>query len=273
MNRRLPLAGLLLLLGPFVAPAAAQKIPPDFRNAFEGRVSRGLFAVVTQKGVPTTSIYGVDGQSTDAYFSVDVKGGTWQTSQGFFDLNQIAADALNLGEVVEIVDVTFKDKDNRIDLRAVSVEAHKVTRGQGYSATTRREPVSTNFKFFFPFPLASARDVPAALEYVEGFLQMHRFEDDAREAAARLLSNGGPAPRAQARSAPASRPAEPAPAVARAASTPAAKKEIKPGMTALQVIDALGKPDQELTFQNQAKWVYPNVTVIFDGGRVKEVRF
>ena len=44
-------------------------------------------------------------------------------------------------------------------------------------------------------------------------------------------------------------------------------------MTALEVIDILGKPQSETSFQNQSKWVYPDLTVIFDNGRVKEVRF
>jgi hypothetical protein len=91
----------------------------------------------------------------------------------------------------------------------------------------------------------------------------------ARNFAAQLRVGAPPAPAAN-QAAPAPHPAA-APAAAPAKAT--AKREIKPGMTALEVIDILGKPQSETAFQNQSKWVYPDLTVIFDNGRVKEVRF
>ena len=51
------------------------------------------------------------------------------------------------------------------------------------------------------------------------------------------------------------------------------KKDIKVGMTPLEVIDALGKPQKEVNFENKSRWTYPDLTVIFENGRVKEVRF
>lgn len=256
----LAVAPLLIALA---APAFAQKIPPEFRSAFEGKVRRGLYAVVMQKGVPTTSIYGVNGQQTDAYYSVDVKGERWQTSQGFLDLNQVAVDSLNEGEVMEVTDVTFKDKDNRIDLRMVSLEAHKVTRGEGFGKTTKREPVSTNFKFFFPFPLRAAQDVPQALKYLDSCLKIFPSEDAARAYSGQLLAKGAGGTRAA--SAPGGTPVPPP--------SGSSKKEIKVGMTPLEVLDILGKPRKEVSFENQSKWTYPDLTVIFENGRVKEVRF
>lgn len=272
IRRSFALFACVFAVAALAPSASANKIPPDFRSAFEGQVRRGYFAVVTQGGVPTTSVYGVDGKQTDAHFSVDVKGGRWQTSQGLFDLNQTAADSLNLGEVMEVANVTFKDKDNRIDLRMVSVEAHKVTRGSGFSQSTKREPVATNFKFFFPFPLGSARDVPQAIEHLGEYLKFFQFEDGARAYAAQVVAGGGRS--AQRGSAPAAAPraagVSSGSAAPRASSAP---KEIKPGMTALEVIDVLGKPKSEVNFQNQSKWTYPDLTVIFENGRVKEVRF
>ncbi len=58
-----------------------------------------------------------------------------------------------------------------------------------------------------------------------------------------------------------------------AATAPATKKEIKPGMTALEVIEVLGKPEKEVSFGNATQWKYPDLTVIFESGRVKEVKF
>ncbi|HET8647472.1 MAG TPA: hypothetical protein VFO85_18385 [Vicinamibacteria bacterium] len=234
-----------------VPATAGDKIAPEFKAAWEGTVRKGQFAVVTAKGVPTTSVYGVDGQQTDAYFSVDVKGGVWQASQGIFDMNQVEADTLNVGEVMELAGVSVKPGDNRIDLRMVSVEAHKVKRADGRAA---REPVSTNFKFFFPFPLRTRDDLPKAMEYVASQLRLAATEEEARAAAAQMVGGGAAAPGA-------------------AATGKTAAAEIKAGMTPLEVLNALGKPVKELTFQAQSKWTYPELTVIFENGRVKEVRF
>ena len=170
------------------------------------------YAVVVQKGVPTTSIYGVKGDQTDAFYSVDIKGGEWQTSEGWLDLNQVAVDSLEQGEVMEVVDVTFKDA--RIDLRMVSIEAHKVTRGSGFSKSTKREPASTNFKFFFPFAVRSAQDLPQALEYIEAWVRLFPSESAARAFSGQVLAGGAPAAPAPARTA--------APAPAAAAAAPAA---------------------------------------------------
>ena len=44
-------------------------------------------------------------------------------------------------------------------------------------------------------------------------------------------------------------------------------------MTPLQVMDILGRPEKELTFEEVTRWTYPDLVVIFEKGRVKEVRF
>ena len=51
------------------------------------------------------------------------------------------------------------------------------------------------------------------------------------------------------------------------------KADLKPGMTPLEVMDTLGKPDREVAFGNTVKWTYPDLTVIFENGRLKEVKF
>lgn len=253
-----------------VVPARAEKIPPEFRSAFEGKVRRGSYGVVVQKGVPTTSIYGVKGDQTDAYYSVDVKGGDWQTSEGWLDLNQVAVDSLVAGEVMEVVDVTFKEA--RIDLRMVSLEAHKVTRGTGFGKSTKREPVSTNFKFFFPFPLRSAQDLPQALEYVEAWVRLFPSESAARAFSGQILAGGEAARTAPARGV---EPAHLAGASPGASAPPptTTKKEIKVGMGMLEVIDILGRPQKEVSFESKTRWTYPDLTVIFVNGRVTQVQF
>lgn len=252
--KRQGVAAVMAAVALTAVPARAEKIPPEFRSAFEGRVRRGsTYAVVVQKSVPTTSIYGVKGDQTDAFYSIDIKGGEWQTSEGWLDLNQVAVDSLVPGEVMEVADVTFKDA--RIDLRMVSVEAHKVTRGTGFIKSTKREPVSTNFKFFFPFAVRSAQDLPQVLEYIETWVRLFPSESAARTFSGHVLAGGGPAP--------------PAPAVA----STTTKKEIKVGMGMLEVIDILGRPQKEVSFQSKTRWTYPDLTVIFVNGRVTQVEF
>lgn len=252
----------------------AEKIPGDFRLAFEREFVKGrTYAVCMQRGIPTTSINGVKNDSNGtAHYSIDVfDDQAWKTSAGILDFDQTAADFLDQGEVMEMADLSWKD--NRVDLRMVSVESKKVTRGNWLLKTERREPVATNFKFFFPpewkSRYLSAADVPAALDFVRAWLRPFPNEQAARSYSAQLRTGAAAVPVAN-QAPPPPRPAA-APAAPPAKAT--AKREIKPGMTALEVIDILGKPQSETSFQSQSKWTYPDLTVIFDNGRVKEVRF
>ncbi len=121
--------------------------------------------------------------------------------------------------------------------------------------------MAPNFKFFFPVPksqVMTAADVPMAVEYLEAYLKPFPNEAQARAYAAQLIAGGA-------------RPTARAPAPAAPAST--TKKEIKVGMTPLEVLDTLGRPQKELTFQNTTRWTYSDLTVIFENGKVKEVKF
>jgi len=44
-------------------------------------------------------------------------------------------------------------------------------------------------------------------------------------------------------------------------------------MTPLEVLDVLGKPEKEVSFETRTRWTYPDLTVLFENGRVKEVKF
>lgn len=250
-------ASVLFLAGP--SPLLAEKVPQDFRAAFEQtwRPKRS-HAVVMMEGLPTTSIYGVEGETTagTAHYSIDVTDGGWKTSEGFMDFDQTAADFLRKGEVMELASIAYKD--DRVDLRMVSLEAHKVTRGTWILKSRKPEPVATNFKFFFPFRVTGAADVPKAVEYIDHYLRVFPNEAQARAYSAQMMAGGFEPQRV--------------PAMAPATTT-TTKKEIKAGMTALEVIDALGKPEKEVNFENKSRWTYPDLTVIFENGRVKEVRF
>jgi hypothetical protein len=51
------------------------------------------------------------------------------------------------------------------------------------------------------------------------------------------------------------------------------RKEIKPGMSPDEVRQMLGKPSDEVVFGTRSRWSYPDMTVIFENGKVKEVKF
>jgi hypothetical protein len=174
------------------------------------------------------------------------------------DFDQTAADVLHKGEVMEVASIAYKD--DRLDMRMVSLEAHRVTRGSWILKSRKPEPVATNFKFFFPFKVMGAADVPKALEYIDHYLKLFPSEAEARAYGARIMA-GVAAPA----------PARPASAASTASTT--TKKDIRVGMTPLEVIDTLGKPEKEVNFENKTRWTYPDLTVIFENGRVKEVRF
>jgi hypothetical protein len=259
-----PVAAVVLCLAG-ASPLLAEKVSQDFRAAFEQTVRpRRSHAVVMMDGLPTTSIFGVEGDTTggSAHFSIDVREEGWKTSEGIMDFDQTAADFLHKGEVMEVASIAYMD--NRLDMRMVSLEAHKVTRGSWILKSHKPEPVATNFKFFFPFPVRGAADAPRAIEYIDHYLRVFPGEAQARAYAAQMMAGGAEPPR------PASAAATPAAAAAAATTT---KRDIKTGMTALEVIDVLGKPQKEVNFENKTRWTYPDLTVIFENGRVKEVRF
>jgi len=238
---------------------SAEKLPDDFRYRFEQKFRKGrTYAVVVKPGVPTTSVYGVKGDQTDAHYSVDIIDGSWKTSEGLLDFNQTPVDFLDRGEVMELADISYKD--NRVDLRFVSLEAKRVTRGNWLLKSEKREPVATNFKFFFPVPkytVITSADIPMVMDYIGGYLSIFPDQGSARAYGARLVTAGADS--------------APGPAGGRPSAT--VKKEIKVGMTSLDVIDILGRPQKEMTFGNTTRWTYPDLTVIFENGKVREVKF
>jgi len=70
-------------------------------------------------------------------------------------------------------------------------------------------------------------------------------------------------------------PAAPAPGPASALMAPAAtqRAEIRPGMTPDEVRRLLGNPKEEIVFSDKTRWTYPDLAVIFEKGKVKEVKF
>jgi len=75
-----------------------------------------------------------------------------------------------------------------------------------------------------------------------------------------------------ARPAPASVTGAPAP-VAPAPAPGGGRREIKPGMSFDEVRGVFGNPAGEVVFGNKARWSFADMTVVFEDGKVTEVKF
>jgi Zn-dependent protease with chaperone function len=60
---------------------------------------------------------------------------------------------------------------------------------------------------------------------------------------------------------------------ARAQGASATRAEIRRGMTTDEVRRALGEPQAEIVFGDRTRWTYPDLTVVFEKGRVSDVKF
>jgi hypothetical protein len=250
--KRTGLAALLL-----ARAVAAADLPPDFRTEFEKVFPPNqAYAVVMAEGIPTLTVGGAQGSAFFKFhYAIDVVNGQWYASKPFVKVDQAQEpnDALLKGEVMKLQSVAYK-KD-RVELHLVSLDKHSVSRDKGYR-DLRHELVSTKFKFFFPFHVMGAADLPKALDYVAVYLKPFPNEAAARAFGRELAGDAPP------------------PSLAGPGNAPAAgkSKEAQVGMTPLEVLEALGKPERETVSGRTLRWMYSKVTVVFEDSRVKEIK-
>jgi hypothetical protein len=264
-------------------------IPDSFRAEVNKSFPKRSVTVIVKEKLPTTSVLGFNGEHTDAYASVDIGAdSSWKLSEDRSSSYQRPLDTLSLGEVMRLVDVTYKE--NRLDLRLVSLDTHKIGRGKGIFRQYSQEEVSTNLRFAIAHEDLS--DPSAVIQRVESYLRPFPAESEARAFGKALVpSSPSPepspsAPTASAEPAPTPTLAPPqlpptpsAPTDLAAPAQPASggphsvKKQIHQGMTFDEVRAELGEPDQEVVFEKKVRWSYPGMTVIFQAGKVVDVRF
>jgi membrane protease subunit (stomatin/prohibitin family) len=68
-------------------------------------------------------------------------------------------------------------------------------------------------------------------------------------------------------------PAAPGPAAPPPAPYSTGKRELAPGMTPDEVKGIFGEPTGEVVFGNRTRWSFGDITVIFEDGKVTEVKF
>jgi Zn-dependent protease with chaperone function len=171
----------------------------------------------------------------------------------------------------------LEDQADRVGLRYAYEAGYDITKGprlwQRFAKKYGEQNKVANF-FFGDHSLSSARAVN-----LERQLALN-YPDGAKAGVAR----------ASARAVPVSSKPAPAPmppprandgnvsALASTTSAPGApsgstRKEIKPGMSATEVRALFGKPKEEVVFGAKSSWTYPGFTVVFEAGRVTEVKF
>jgi Zn-dependent protease with chaperone function len=172
---------------------------------------------------------------------------------------------------------SMEDQADRVGLRYAYEGGYDITKGprlwQRFAKKYGESNKVANF-FFSDHSLSSARAVnlerQLALNYADG--PKSNGPRTISVAATRPSSgHPGPAPLPPiGTSAPQGTAALTASASAGSSST---KKEIQPGMSPAQVRGLLGKPKEEVVFGTKSLWTYPAYTVVFEGGKVVEVKF
>ncbi len=150
-----------------------------------------------------------------------------------------------------------EDQADRVGLRYAYEAGYDITRGpelwRRFARKYGQENAVHNF-FFSDHSLSTKRaahlERELALNYPAGPKQIAR---------------PAPAPRASFEASASGGTSHEVPA-----STPG---KIRAGMSTDEVLALLGQPEDRLAFGRRARWVYPDKTVVFEGGRVTGVRF
>jgi Zn-dependent protease with chaperone function len=169
----------------------------------------------------------------------------------------------------------LEDQADRVGLRYAYEAGYDITKGprlwQRFAKKYGETNKVANF-FFGDHSLSSARAVnlerQIALNYPDGPKAGVKRATTTKPAP----SHPGPAPM------PPLRPSDGnvtalAPGAAAPAASSSTRKEIKVGMTPAEVRGMFGKPKEEVVFGAKSSWTYPGFTVVFEGGRVTEVKF
>jgi hypothetical protein len=180
----------------------------------------------------------------------------------------------------------LEDQADRVGLRYAYEAGYDITKGprlwNRFAKRYGEQGKVANF-FFSDHSQSSARAAKLEKEIAFNYPEGPKAQGAERRRASVVAAGGSPvavpvaAPAgAAALVAPSStgRPVVPAPAPASAsASSAPTTREIRAGMTPGEVRAILGNPRDELVFGEKTRWTYPDVSVVFEKGKVKEVKF
>jgi hypothetical protein len=167
----------------------------------------------------------------------------------------------------------LEDQADRVGLRYAYEAGYDITRGPALWDRFARKygngSKALNF-FFSDHSQSAARAEKLRVEIAHNYPNGPKPDGPARRAGPEPsradAPDAAPAP-GEARTLVGSPPAPPA-----GEKSGGARTAVRVGMSPDEVRRVLGPADSELVFGDQVRWAYPDRTVIFEGGRVVEIR-
>ena len=176
----------------------------------------------------------------------------------------------------------LEDQADRVGLRYAYEAGYDISKGPRlWSRFAKRygeQGKVANF-FFSDHSQSSARAAKLEKEIAFNYPEGPKPEGALRRRATVVAASGGAsatpvaAPVAPPAGAAALVAAAPPESAAPASASATHRAEIRAGMTPADVRAILGTPRDELVFGEKTRWTYPDLTVVFENGKVKEVKF
>jgi hypothetical protein len=175
----------------------------------------------------------------------------------------------------------LEDQADRVGLRYAYEAGFDITKGprlwNRFAKKYGEQGKVANF-FFSDHSLSRVRATHLERELAFNYPDGPKSDGRTRTVAAKQRRSSPASPTAVAVAAAPAATARPAgtQALAATSTTPSAgatSAEIKVGMTPEQVRAVLGSPKEEIKFASRVRWTYPDVTVVFENGKVQDVKF
>jgi Zn-dependent protease with chaperone function len=175
----------------------------------------------------------------------------------------------------------MEDQADRVGLRYAYEAGYDISKGprlwNRFAKRYGEQGKVANF-FFSDHSQSSARAAKLEKEIAFNYPEGPKLEGALRRRATVVAASGG------ASATPVAAPVAPAAGAALVAAAPPEsaapasassthRAEIRAGMTPADVRAILGTPRDELVFGEKTRWTYPDLTVVFEKGKVREVKF
>ncbi len=169
----------------------------------------------------------------------------------------------------------LEDQADRVGLRYAYEAGYDISKGprlwNRFAKRYGEQGKVANF-FFSDHSQSSARAAKLEKEIAFNYPDGPKPQGAERRRATVVATGGSPT--AVPVAAPAGAAALVAPvATVPAAAAPSTSREIRAGMTPAEVRAILGSPRDEVVFGEKVRWAYPDLSVVFEKGKVKEVKF
>lgn len=244
--KKLFISVIVFCVVPVLMTAAKAKIDSQLSQKLDDYFKEKKFAVLRFGDIPAMPT----GKSVlgDNFYSIRVKnGGVFKKSKSLLNLGKEANQTLPEGELVSVKAVEVKKKGVYIAVKTVRklFAGMKDEGKKSFHLKNKYDNYGTEFEFHFDKEYLltySEKNYDFIIKGIENYLKF--FETDSEAMA--FVSSGGKTTE---------------------------KAELKTGMTIEEVTEIMGLPEKKLSFGDKTKFVYKDMTVIFESGKVSEVDF